>query len=61
MAYGQLRVHPMALAELIPVFEHQLVHCRVKEGERLVVVTDSSFHPYYASACMGAAGRRKAR
>jgi 2,5-dihydroxypyridine 5,6-dioxygenase len=45
----------MALAELIPVFKHQLVHCRVKEGERLVVVTDSSFHPYYASACMGAA------
>jgi 2,5-dihydroxypyridine 5,6-dioxygenase len=55
MAYGQLRIHPTALAELIPVFKHQLVYCRVKEGERLVVVTDSAFHPHYASACMGAA------
>jgi 2,5-dihydroxypyridine 5,6-dioxygenase len=55
MAYGRLPVHPMALAELIPVFKHQLIHCRLKEGERLVAVTDSAFHPYYASACMGAA------
>ncbi len=55
MAYGQLRIHPMSLAELIPVFKHQLNHCRLEKGERLVVVTDSAFHPHYASACMGAA------
>ena len=54
MAYGELRVHPTALAELIPVFKHQLTHCRIREGETLVVITDSAFHPFYASACMGA-------
>jgi 2,5-dihydroxypyridine 5,6-dioxygenase len=54
MAYGELRVHPTALAELIPVFKHQLTHCRLREGERLVVISDSAFHPFYGSACMGA-------
>ncbi len=55
MAYGELRLHPTALAELIPVFKHQLTHCRIREGETLVAITDSAFHPFYASACTGAA------
>jgi 2,5-dihydroxypyridine 5,6-dioxygenase len=55
MAYGELRLHPAALAELIPIFKRQLTHCRLQENERLVAVSDSSFHPFYASACMGAA------
>lgn len=45
----------MALVELIPVFEHQLRHCRVSKGQRLVVITDARFDPNYAAACMGAA------
>ena len=45
MPYGQRRTSPTALVELIPLFEHQLKHCRLKEGERLVAVTDATFDP----------------
>ena len=55
MPYGQTRTSPTALVELIPVFKHQLEHSRLKPNERLVVVTDSTFDPHYAAACMGAA------
>ena len=55
MPYGQRRTSPTALVELIPIFEHQLKYCRLTEGERLVAVTDATFDPNYAAACMGAA------
>jgi len=54
MAYGQSRSGPGALVELVEVFEHQLEHCRLQHGERLLIVTDTAFHPHYAAACLGA-------
>lgn len=55
MPYGHSRTSPTAPVELVPIFEHQLRHCRLTGGERLVVVTDATFDPSYAAACMGAA------
>ena len=54
MAYGQLHVSPLAVAELIGTFKHQLTLSRLEPGERLAVVTDPAFNPLYAAACFGA-------
>ncbi len=57
MPYAVNRTSAMALVELIPIFEHQLRHCRLSQAETLVAVTNSAFDPHYAAACMGAAMR----
>ncbi len=54
MAYGQGRLGASHAAELVGVFEHQLRHCRLRDDERLLIVTDTAFHPHYAAACLGA-------
>ena len=55
MAYGRLTKDPIAAAELVPLFKHQLSHSAFKPGELCVIVTDTAFNPIYAAACMGAA------
>ena len=54
MAYGQSRETAAHATELVGTFEHQLRHCRLRDDERLLVVTDTAFHPHYAAACLGA-------
>lgn len=55
MPYAHRRDSPLALVELIRVFEHQLRHCELTANETLVAVTDGAFDPNYAAACVGAA------
>lgn len=55
MAYGRLTKDPIAAAELVPLFKHQLSHSALKKDELCVIVTDTAFNPIYAAACLGAA------
>ena len=57
MAYGQLYLNPAMLGEWVDLFDHQLAHCRLRESETVLVITDTAFHPYYAAAGMASARR----
>ena len=57
MGYGLQSINQALLPELQEAFVHQLSYCNVKKGETVVAITDSAFHPYYASACTGAASQ----
>ncbi len=57
MAYGQQLSNPALVGEWIDLFAHQLLHCALQEGETVLAVTDTAFHPNYAAACMNAAHR----
>jgi len=41
--------------ELVPLFRKQLELSRVKEGERVLLITDPRFNPHYPAAFFGAA------
>ncbi len=57
MGYGLEYINPALLPELQELFVHQLSYCNVEKGETVLAITDSAFHPYYASACTGAAAQ----
>jgi 2,5-dihydroxypyridine 5,6-dioxygenase len=57
VAYGQQSSSPALVGEWIDLFTHQLSHCALQDGEAVLAVTDTAFHPNYAAACMSAAHR----
>jgi len=55
MAYARSYDHPAFAGDLTAVFRHQLQACTLAPGEVCACITDTSWNPAYAAACMSAA------
>lgn len=55
MAYARTYAHPAFAGDFAALFRHQLQAAAVRPGELVACVTDTSWMPAYAAACMTAA------
>jgi hypothetical protein len=55
MPYARTRTGPYAALDLVPLYRHQLEACRLRPGERCLVLTDSAYDPAASAACLRAA------
>lgn len=46
---------PELVAELLPIFKHELIECAVKPGESIALLSDARTNPFYAAAFFAAA------
>lgn len=55
MPYARTRTGPYATLDLVASYRHQLEACRLREGERCLVLTDTAYDPAASAACLRAA------